>query len=316
MFFRKFFAGALIAFFIFLSLPAAFIWASAKTLSDEEFYTEQLSDSLYSILIEEGQNFYADFKVLDIPESKFRDILMRTIQRDDLRGAIAVNIENLKSVEFDAEGKAKLVINLSIFDEKFDKFADQISRFWFETLSECDNTKPVYKGDFICIPEGFDGDDYRMFVASELDKQIFSDFPSEVVREIDVSETFLKNRGNVLEFFGYLLNQFYLVVSLILLLLLLLIGLLIFKPAIRVFKWVMKTLALASAFVLALSFSISYIIPTIVQKFFEGINLVLYNVFAHSLTVNLLQLAIPVFVIGFGFWIVGIIFDENEDIAY
>lgn len=318
---RKLLASILMLVFVALSLPVALGLGIYGTFFNKGFYETQFVDVVYDYFIFEGQQ-YIDFQPLkNIRKEDFSALLEKIIDKKDLALAVSTVVDGMNDLTVDPLGVVTVKIPMFWLTQKEEAFAQATSAYLYEHLPKCTVDQTDYYREFKCVPVGLPQDDFTSAFRLALDRELLSDIPNEFVFRSSVPEQF---RG---QYVHAIVSDFMTKVILALLaifaILLVAMGLLIYKPWVRVFKWEIKAVFFAALWITLLMMVLNIFVPTIMDKLLnsQGVEVAkfsnyisVYILIMGALTKNVLKFVVPMFVISLGFWIVGMIYDRNKNI--
>ncbi|GAG18366.1 unnamed protein product, partial [marine sediment metagenome] len=245
---------------------------------------------------------------VSIEEDDLRDILKDVFEKEDIALVIDSIVEQFEAISIEESNVVEMKIPLEWLVEKGDVVAEKVAEKLADNLEFCEGSVDLSEDFFDCIPEGITRTDFEDRLRIEFEKEVLSDMPSEFVFDFQVPEEIA---GNIADFFNGTINKVFLVSGLVLLLILFLIGLIIFRPWIRILKWEAKTLFLASFFALLTLVGSKVVFEKLVARGLDWY----FNICSFligALCENLFLYLIPVVVVSLGLWIVGIVFDKRK----
>lgn len=315
---RKFFAGLVLFIFGILFLPYVLAFSIYDIFSDEDFYTGPFVEFTYDLLIEELpvnlSSFGEEFEML-IDEEALRGVLENVFTREDLTIIIDDFIEQFKvaSVSTLEDGRSVLEVTVPLawLSAKGEAIAEGIANFLYESLEPCASLQDFNPNEFNCIPSSFPQIDFVNKFKSSFDTGFLADLPGDFVFNMEVPSNIKGNLSSLISDFAIIV---FLIGGAILVFLLLLMGLIVFRPWMRILKWEAKALFLACFWVFLVAMIFLYI-PGLLENFIdvEGVELYLqaYSFIVGSIVTNLLYYLVPVLVISLAGWILGIIYDRK-----
>jgi len=302
--FRKFFAGFFATMFVMISVPLVFIMGVYNTLGDKDFYTGDLADETYDVLITASPAFFEEGDFSSLSDDELRGIVQKVLTKDDFKGVIADIHHSISGSKF-KNAKLDIILPMDWFLLKKDVLAAEFTDILFDDSENVDLPKL----------------DYQSQLAQDLNNQLFVDVPSELVFTMDVPENV---EGTVVDYFNHIFNLFLSVVWSLLFMVLVLIALLIFKPWQKVLVIEFKTLFLAFLFLIITLFillllshymiseSNSMIVSDIGDLEFDFYNVLIANLFV-GVFWKLFPVALFFLLLSLGLWITLIRYNNKNN---
>jgi len=303
---RKFFAGLLLVLFTLLSLPFALGASALSLFLNRDFYTGNFSNELYDFV---GDTLVEKSVEMKLPVSgdEAAEVFKAVISEEDMRDLVGAVWDELAGLRVDESGATIVKLPVDLIAAKSDKFAAAMATQMVEKIPKCGSGQNLPE-NFSCLPESLAKEDLELLLKRVLDQEIFSSLPDQFVLNTNLPEDF---SGGILEYLKRVLNVTLLACALIFLLILFLIGLIIFRPWSRIFKWISATIFFA-AFVNSVVFTLLFLAaPFMIPKFeFAGFA----TLIVFSLAQNLLIWSIPVLLLFLALWIY-LIYHDSRRIA-
>ncbi len=303
---RKFFAGLLLILFSLLSIPFAFGASAINIFLDRNFYAGNFSDQLYDFLEETLVNKSVEMK-LPVSGEDAAEIFVSVLSREDMRDLVGAMWDEVAKLKVDESGATIVKLPVDLLVKKSDKFSSAMATQMMEKIPKCGKDQNLPE-DFSCLPETLAEEDLVLLLKRVLDQKIFSSLPDQFVLNTNLPEDF---SGGILEYLKRVINVALLACVLIFLLILFLIGLIIFRPWTRIFKWISATIFFA-AFVNSVIFTILFLAAPFMVPNFEFAGFATLIVF--SLAQNLLIWSIPMLLLALALWIY-LIYHDSRRIA-
>ncbi len=311
---RKIFAGFLVFVFIVLAVPFIAVFGIYKTFLNEDFYKGEVLDIVYELWADAAvEAIDVEDVSFSVDKEDFMEVLREVFTADDL----ALMIENIAD-EFDKavfleDGVIPLELSLEWVRDRSDVFAESVTGLIVDGLEPCKSINEFDADKFNCIPEGFSISTVKDEVQADLKAQLLKDIPESYSFDVKTGLD-LREGEDVSDYVDSIIHDVFFIGSLVLLFVLLLLALVVFRPAVRILKWEMKAIFLASflpliAF-LILSKGVDKIKIEGAEEFFE-----LFSFIIKAFSNTLISYLIPVAAVSFVFWIVGIIFDKKNEPA-
>jgi len=300
--------------FIVLAVPLIGAFGIYKTFLNEDFYKGEVLEIVYELWVGAAVDAVDVEDVsFSLDKDKFMEVLQEVFTADDL----ALMIDDIKNeideAVFLEGGVIPIELSFKWLIDRSDVMAESVTDLIVDGLEPCKSVDEFNPDEFNCIPEGFSISTIKDEVRADLKAQLVNDIPESYSFDIE-TKLDIKAGEDVSDYVNSIIHDVFFIGSLVLLFVLLLLGLVVFKPAVRVFKWEMKAIFLASflpliAF-LILSKGVDKIKIEEAEEFFE-----LFSFIVKAFSNTLLSYLIPVAVVSFVFWIVGIIFDKKNEPA-
>ncbi len=212
-------------------------------------------------------------------------------------------------MDFKENNIIQITIPLDWVSDKSDILTEKIASKTIDAMEDCENLADAGSESPGCVPAGVSRKDIKTQIAYLLENEVFSEIPTEFTFDLEIPEDLSKDLPT---FFNETIGNAFTVGALVLCLLLFFMGLIIFKPLIRVLKWEAKAFFLSSLFVLIVlvgaMIALSYISYEEIQ-----IYLSLFYIIVKALFNSLIFYIAPVFILSFILWIIGIIYDKKHD---
>lgn len=266
---RKFFASLFLLFFVIFSLTFSVVWGLYDTFLDRDFYTGDFVDLAYGFIVEEiPKNLNLEEQFPDISERDVQALISDVFKTEDLRFVISDVVEQLDSVTISNSSELRLSLPLSWLEGKQHDIAVSLVDFMYEQLPSCSAEEFLNSGvnGFECIPEGYSKLDMVSKVETMLDRNIFSNLPTNIVlSEVDLPDGFVGNLNQLVEIvFKKIFTVFLLLTTLSFVLL----SLVVYKPWQRVLRWQVRAVFFASLSVTAL-FSALLLSPSVFTGIYQ-----------------------------------------------
>lgn len=276
---RKFFASFVVFLFAIFAVPFVFVTLLYNTLSDEDFYKEDLADESYYLFIEQLPEKVDLEDFPSVTKEEFAELLEKVFKPEDLRFIVVDVVDQIKNIE-NTQNDLEIKIPLGQLSGKRDLMAKEFTNFLYKELPECTESElisnPQQLQDFKCIPNGLAKEDFQNRIAMELDRGLFAKLPGHYKLTLTLPKG-LEDR-NLVETVENAFKLFLIIGLSWLALLLGILALIIRKPWQTVMKWEMGAILWAFAF---------HMIFITVFKFLGGIHgIVTHNIVVHDLNMN------------------------------
>ena len=318
-FLRKFLATIFMMTFIVVFIVVTFIWGIYSTFFNADFYKGSFTDSVYNLLVYDGQRYIEFQPIAEIKKSDFTSMMQMIISKEDLKVMVSDVVSQVQILKVDDQGFLELKIPMKWLSKKTTLFSEVMSNYLYGNLPKCTPDQQDYLREFECVPDTLPRADFDSALKLALDRKLISDFPDEFNLKFQVPEQFQGKDLRV--FFNDLSAKIFLVCVMVLTILLILIGLMVFRPFVKVLRWELRTIFLASFLSLLTAMALNILIPIIFDKLLSissaaSINynawLSVYILIVGSFTNNLLKLLIPIILGSLVLWITVMIYDKRN----
>ena len=276
---RKFFASFVVFLFAIFAVPFVFVTLLYNTLSDEDFYKEDLADESYYLFIEQFPEIVDLEDFPNVTKEEFSELLEKVFKPEDLRFIVVAVVNQIKNIE-NTKDDVEIKIPLAQLSEKRDLMAKEFTNFLYKELPECAEddmaSSPQKLQDFKCIPKNLAKEDFQNRIAMELDRSLFAKLPGQYKLTLTLPEELI-NR-DLIETVEDVFNLFFIIGLSWLALLLGILALIIRRPWKTIVKWEMGAILWAFAF---------HLVFITVFKYLGGI----YGIVTHNIVANNLDIA-------------------------
>lgn len=307
---RKVVASILMALYVVVFLPVMLLLGFYRVFFDVDLYKGEFVELAYDIVVEEfPKAIFQSDEALPITEGELREVIQDVFSEDDFSVLIDDFVAQLDETMAADDGVVTLSLNLEWFQKKDSVVVEKATDIIVQGLEVCGDGQYDFTADFPeCIPSEIPEFDFENQVMVALDREFFGDLPNEISFDLAVPEG---SSGSISDFLVNSIKILFLISGLSLLFLLIMIGLLIFKPAVRVLKWVFKSIFMGATLVLIVSL-ILFLSP---QAFVFPPEFSLYGEIAGFLSVSLAKelflFIVPLFVLSLFLWIFTIVKDKD-----
>ncbi len=264
---RKIFAGLFLLVFLLFSVPIALSYGVFKTVSDKDFYQEDVVEFVYTLLENEGSGVLENVGIKHIDEENFKGMLNEIIPRETLDEVAAKTYDQVSQMRLSEDGHVVISVPMMWLKSTLDEFADKTAVYLFANMETCADFEKVYLDKVDCLPEGLSFDELKLRVRRILNREIFEKLPEEYVLDFYVPESEAVEGMKFFDFYERLSRQIFLAAGIVMVILLFLVGVFVFKPVRSIVKWESLTLFLASLFLAMILVALDFVIP----RFFESI---------------------------------------------
>jgi hypothetical protein len=307
---RRIFAGIFVFVFIVISLPLITSFGIYKTFLNEDFYKGEFLDVVYEFAIEKiPEQIEWENMPQEIDQEEFNEILKDVFTKDDLLIVIESLIDQVKTVEASEQGIIEMSIPLTWVKEKSALISELIIDNIVDDLEACENKGDFSPDEMNCIPEQVLISDFKDDFKSSFEEDFLKAIPDDYNFNFQIPEnTEIKNLSDQ---FRLLFKNLFFIGILSLLLIFLIIGLIIFRPLIRILKWEAKTLFLASVIPL-ITFVVLFYGVDLINFSQVDLYMDIIKFFVMSLSQTLIVYLAPFAILFLILWIVCMIFDKNK----
>lgn len=304
---RKFLAGVLFSFFIILFVPVALAFGFYSTFLDQNFYKGDFVKLVYDFAVDE---LPSSVNLSDFPlsEEELKKIFLEVFDKEDVSFMVESFFDQLRSVDVPDNGVVNFAIDLNWLAQKNELAASKVAFALVNDLPDCESSSPPSDLFPKCLPQDVSKIDFQNRIQQTLDRELFSDVPSEIAFDFTFPPQVY---GNLFDYFDSLIAKVLTIGLFVLLFLLALMSLLIFSPWHTVLKWLSKAVFFASLNVFVL-LMILLLVPAYLFKD-AGVDsyLHIYSFFVGALMGNMSYYIFPLLIFAFFSWI-GIIIYEKK----
>lgn len=304
---RKFFAGILFSLFQVLFVPVSLSFGIYTTFLDEDFYKGDFVMLVYDFAVDELPR-NANLTNFPLSEEQLKEILKTVFVKEDVLFMVESLFDQFNDPRVSKNDSLSLIIDLDWLNKKSDLVANKTASVLVDDLPVCDEKSPPKETFPDCIPEDVSNVDFQARVQQALDRELFSNVPSELTLNFTVPGNI---SGNVFEYFDSLIVKVLTVGLFVLIFLLSLMCLIVFSPWNSVVKKLFKAIFFASLNV----FLLLIIMLVGPAEYFFGYGfdayLRIYSFFVSALTSNMFYYLFPLILFAFLGWM-GIIFYERK----
>lgn len=308
---RKVIASILVALYVMVFLPVTVLLGFYRVFFDSSFYKGEFVELAYDLVADEFPRVIAESdNPPPISETELRAIVKDVFTEDDFSSLIDDFVVQLDRNLATDEGVVTLTLNLEWFRNKDSMVVEKVADVIIADLEPCAPGLYDPTVDFPdCIPSELPLFDFENRVMIALDREFFGDLPNEISSDLSVPSGY---KGSISDFLNDSIGVLFLVGALSLLSLLVFIGLLIFSPAVRAFRWIFKTILAGATLVLIIAL-VLFFSP---QVFVFPPEFNLYGEIASFLSVTLakelLVFVVPIFLFSLLLWIVTMVKDKDS----
>lgn len=305
--FRKFLAGIIFSLFQVLFVPVSLSFGIYATFLNEDFYKGDFVKLVYDFSIDELPR---NVNLVDFPlsEEQLKEILKTVFVKEDVLFMVESLFDQFNELEMSKNGSFSLIIDLEWLQKKSDLVANKTASVLTKDLLVCEKQSLPISAFPDCVPENVSKIDFQAGVQQALDRELFSNVPSELAFSFTLPPNI---PDNVFEYFDSLIVKVLTVGFFVLVFLLSLMCLFVFSPWNAVAKKIFKALFFASLNV----FLLLIIFLVVPAEYFAGYGfdpyLRIYSFFVSALTSNMFYYLFPLILFAFLGWM-GIIFYERK----
>ncbi|PIZ76164.1 hypothetical protein COY05_02160 [Candidatus Peregrinibacteria bacterium CG_4_10_14_0_2_um_filter_38_24] len=289
---RKFLAGTVLSIFVVLATLFYTIIALYLTVFNKDFYTsDKFVAYSYDLAIAELPNYLEGNLPENFSSEYVSDVIKKYFTSAEFKPVVS-DLGDQVGEAIKVGGNREFNIDLSVFTKKRNLISEEFASHLAENLNICIDSSVYVPENPRCIPSGVSkGDFVRQFKAT-FDRKLFSQIPSQFTFSVNLPTI----NGSVIFDLAYTI--FYAYVAL-LVVLLIIGGLLVFRPFIRILKWII--LGFLNSLVL---FTASIFVPTLLPiKTIPGIfDLLFGHIFIYLFVLICILL---------GLFILTIVFDKE-----
>ena len=128
---RKFFASFVVFLFAIFAVPFVFVTLLYNTLSDEDFYKEDLADESYYLFIEQFPEIVDLEDFPNVTKEEFSELLEKVFKPEDLRFIVVAVVNQIKNIE-NTKDDVEIKIPLAQLSEKRDLMAKEFTNFLYK----------------------------------------------------------------------------------------------------------------------------------------------------------------------------------------
>lgn len=290
---RKFLAGLILSLFV---VSASFFYLVVTfyfTILNKNFYnSDEFASYTYDLVISELPNYFDK----NLPESISSEYALYVIKKHitvlDVKPIISDFGDEL-SEAIKIGGPHKFRLDLTSLINKRGLISEEFADHLVENLNTCTDSSVYLAENPRCIPSSVSKDDFVRQFKATFDRKLFSNISDEFTFSLNLPTV---NKSSVLDLAKTVLYGYMAFLTI----LLILIGLIVFRPFIRVLKWIVFAI-LKSLILFALAIFIPSILP--IKIFAVIFNLIFQQIFPYILV------SILVF---FVLFILTIIFDKKQ----
>ncbi|MDP2642657.1 MAG: hypothetical protein Q8P62_02345 [Candidatus Peregrinibacteria bacterium] len=268
---RKFLAGTVLSLFVVSATLFYTVIALYLTVFNKDFYTsDEFLAYSYDLAIVELPNYLEGNLPEDFSSEYVSDVIKKYFTPAEFKPIIS-DFGDQVGEAIKVGGNREFNIDLSVFTEKRNLIAEEFANHLVENLNTCIDSSIYVAENPRCIPSGVSkGDFVRQFKAT-FDRKLFSQVPNQFSFSLDLPTI----NGSGIFDLAYTIFYAYMA---FLIVLLIIGGLLIFRPFIRILKWII--LGLLNSLVL---FTASIFVPTLLPiKTIPGLfNLLFGHIFVY-----------------------------------
>lgn len=305
--FRKFLAGLIFSLFTVLFVPVSLAFGISTTFLDQNFYKGDFVQLVYEFALDELPR-NANLTELPLSKEELKQILFEVFSKEDVAFMVESFFDQLKDVTVPDDGVVKFAINLDWLAQKNELISEKVAFALVNDLPACDTDNPPSEKFPKCLPADVSKVDFQNRIEQTLDRELFSNVPSE----ISFNFTFPRPiSGNVFNYFNSIVVKILTIGFFVLVFLLGLMSLIIFSPWNRIGKWLSRAIFFASLNVFLL-LTLLLIVPTDVFSDY-GIDsyLRIYSFFVGALTSTMFYYIFPLMIFSFITWIGLIIYERK-----
>ena len=306
---RKIFAAILFLLFVMSFVPIAVAVGVYHTFLDPQFYKGEFVDLVYEFAVDELPR-NVDLENVPLNEEDLKVILTSVFVEEDVAFLVDSLFEQFYALETDEEGWAEFTIPLSWIGQKSDVISERVAGEIARRLASCEPDEVLRREFPQCIPEGLSKIDFQAALIFELDSQLFSEIPNDVSFRVQFPEQI---RGNVYDFFDFLIRQVLMIGMGILVLLLVLLGLVIYRPWTLVLRWEGKAVFGGSLSVFLLMMFLLHLPNEFLTSLgYESFGRV-YSFVISALISNMFVYIFPLMLFSFALWISMLVLEKLKN---
>ena len=292
---RKFLAGFVLSVFVVSAALFYLVLAFYFTILNKNFYnSDEFASYSYDLVASELPNYFkANFtEIISYEYDSY--VVKKYITVADFK-PIIIDFGDEFSEAVKVGGPHKFRIDLTSLVNKRSLITEELANHLVENLNTCTDSSVYLAENPRCIPSNVPKDDFVRQFKATFDRKLFSNLSDEFTFSLNLPTV---DKSSVLDLaktflYGYLA---------FLTILLILIGLIIFRPFIRVLKWIIFAI-LKSLILFALAIFIPSVLP--IKIFSVIFDLIFQQIFPYILV------SILVF---FVLFILTIIFDKKQTV--
>ncbi len=248
---RKILAGVLLSVFVISSVLFYTVIVLYLTVFNKDFYSsDEFTAYSYDLALSELPKYFDGNLPEGFSPEYVSDVIKKYITAAELKPLIAdFGMQISEAIKIG--GNRVFTLDLGVFRDKRNLIVEEFANHLVGNLNTCIDSSVYVLENPRCIPTGISKNDFIRQFKSTLDRKLFSQVPDQFTFSLNLPSV---EKSGIFEL-SYLLVYVYLS---ILIILLILVGLLVFKPFVRILKWII--FGILSSLIL---FAIFVFVPTV-----------------------------------------------------